>query len=277
MLFRSVDPELVRVMQGRAIQIAADFNSQGVANLMWALAKLGVVPRGELAGAMIGRAIEIEATFRPQGVANLMWACTCFDLSAIEATPVLFDRMAARSLHLNSSSNPADHFNEADLSQIGQWLLSCRIDASLKGRLTECLQVTDLKMEMGQACRAALPFSLEAAAGSRLQVCEIFLPASTGAANRRNNSRHASPSDGQWVAPMLAGKTISRTCKRLVFSLGGFHDPTCLKLLDCPHRVSRRHARDHCNTAEIGSRDTLRLYCAPLLLVMFCHRQCVSP
>ncbi|KAJ1478585.1 RAP domain-containing protein [Baffinella frigidus] len=162
-----VGPQLAEVMQDRAIEIASDFNSQGVSNLMWAFMTLGVVVRGELLEAILGRAIEIAADFKPQEVANLVRACTCFDLSAFKSTPAFFDSMAARLFNLMGSQNPADQFTAVHKSQLHQWFLSCRIDDSLRGRVPESVML--LIETLGEECRAALPYSGNGSSESRLQ------------------------------------------------------------------------------------------------------------
>ena len=71
-----MDPgaELATVMSRRAVESAGEFKPQEVANLMWALATLGVDPGAELATAMSRRAVASAGEFKPQEVANLMWA-----------------------------------------------------------------------------------------------------------------------------------------------------------------------------------------------------------
>ncbi len=62
---------------------AGEFKPQDVANLMWALATLGVDPGAELATAMSRRAVASAGEFNQQEVANLMWALavlSCEDL-----------------------------------------------------------------------------------------------------------------------------------------------------------------------------------------------------
>ena len=62
----------------RASVTVDSFKPQNVANLMWALATLGVEPGAELATAMSRRAVAIAGEFNLQDVANLMWALAVF-------------------------------------------------------------------------------------------------------------------------------------------------------------------------------------------------------
>ena len=65
--------ELVTVMSRRAVASAGEFKPQNVSNLMWALATLGVEPGADLAMAMSRQAVAIAGEFTPQDVSNLLW------------------------------------------------------------------------------------------------------------------------------------------------------------------------------------------------------------
>ena len=64
----------ISALIARASETVGDFKPQEVANLMWALATLGVDPGAELATAMSRRAVASAGEFKQQDVANLMWA-----------------------------------------------------------------------------------------------------------------------------------------------------------------------------------------------------------
>ena len=66
--------QTIPALLARASVTVDRFKPQGLATLMWALAKLGVEPEPELATAMSRRAVASAGEFKPQGVANLMWA-----------------------------------------------------------------------------------------------------------------------------------------------------------------------------------------------------------
>ncbi len=57
-------------MSRQAVTSAGEFKPQNVANLMWALATLGVDPGAELATSMSRRAVASAGEFKPQGVAT---------------------------------------------------------------------------------------------------------------------------------------------------------------------------------------------------------------
>ena len=71
-----VEPEreLVGALAGRARATAETFNSQAVANTLWAFAKMGVEPERELVGALAERAYATVGEFVPVGVSMLLWA-----------------------------------------------------------------------------------------------------------------------------------------------------------------------------------------------------------
>ena len=66
--------QAIPALLARASVTVDSFKPQEVANLMWALATLGVEPGAELVTAMSRRAVASAGEFKPQNVANLMWA-----------------------------------------------------------------------------------------------------------------------------------------------------------------------------------------------------------
>ncbi|KAJ1485284.1 hypothetical protein T484DRAFT_1794221, partial [Baffinella frigidus] len=76
------DAGLAEAMQGQAMATAGDFTPQGVANFMWGLAKMGIKPNAGLVEAMQGRATATAGDFKPQEVANLMWALATMGIEA---------------------------------------------------------------------------------------------------------------------------------------------------------------------------------------------------
>jgi hypothetical protein len=62
------------LLEGRAEAISGEFNSQNVANTLWAYATMGRQPGERLMGMLEGRAEAISGEFKPQAVANTLWA-----------------------------------------------------------------------------------------------------------------------------------------------------------------------------------------------------------
>ncbi|KAJ1478587.1 hypothetical protein T484DRAFT_1817030 [Baffinella frigidus] len=112
------DDELVQQLASRSLEVLrtqpGSFNSQGVANTMWALGKLGAKVDQELAKAMQRRAIEIAATFNSQGVSNLVWALATLE---VEVDPQLVTVMQDRAIGI------VDKFNSQDISNL-VWALA---------------------------------------------------------------------------------------------------------------------------------------------------------
>ena len=54
--------------------VAGTFNAQGVANTLWAYARMGQEPGAGLMGELEGRAEAVAGTLTAQGVANTLWA-----------------------------------------------------------------------------------------------------------------------------------------------------------------------------------------------------------
>jgi hypothetical protein len=66
-------PELER----RAEAISGEFNSQNVANTLWAFATMGTKPGKRMMGQLERRAETISGEFNSQEVANTLWAFAC--------------------------------------------------------------------------------------------------------------------------------------------------------------------------------------------------------
>jgi len=64
----------MRALEGGARRLAGRFQAQGVANTLWAYAKMGREPGEELMRALEGRAEATAESFGAQGVANTLWA-----------------------------------------------------------------------------------------------------------------------------------------------------------------------------------------------------------
>jgi hypothetical protein len=64
-------------LEGRAEAISGEFNSQAVANTLWAFATMGRKPGERLMGKLEGRAEAISGEFNMQHVANTLWSM-CF-------------------------------------------------------------------------------------------------------------------------------------------------------------------------------------------------------
>jgi hypothetical protein len=72
--YRAWDRTLVPELEGRAEALAGTFNTQNVANTMWANATMGRKPGEGLMRALEGRAEALAGTFNAQNVANTLWA-----------------------------------------------------------------------------------------------------------------------------------------------------------------------------------------------------------
>jgi hypothetical protein len=48
---------------------------QGISNMMWGCASMGVAPGADLVARVDQRAVEIMGQFNPQELSNLVWAC----------------------------------------------------------------------------------------------------------------------------------------------------------------------------------------------------------
>ena len=91
--------QAILALLARASVTVDSFKPQNVANLMWALATLGVEPGAELATAMSRRAVASAGEFKPQEVANLMWALATLGVDPGAELATAMSRRAVASAH----------------------------------------------------------------------------------------------------------------------------------------------------------------------------------
>jgi hypothetical protein len=65
-------------LERRAEAISGEFNSQDIANTLWAFATTGTKPGERLMGQLERRAEAISGEFNSQEVANTLWAISFF-------------------------------------------------------------------------------------------------------------------------------------------------------------------------------------------------------
>ncbi len=65
-------------LERRAEAISVEFNSQDVANTLWAFATMGTKPGERMMGQLERRAEAISGEFNSQEVANTLWAISFF-------------------------------------------------------------------------------------------------------------------------------------------------------------------------------------------------------
>jgi hypothetical protein len=72
--YTPTNPLVLEALEGRAEAVAGTFNSQAVANTLWAYATMRREPKEGLMRALEGRAEALVGTFEAQNVANTLWA-----------------------------------------------------------------------------------------------------------------------------------------------------------------------------------------------------------
>ena len=132
------DDELVGKLMARALATARDFNPQGVANFVWALATMGTEADPRLLEAMQGRATATARDFNPQDVANFVWALATM---GVKADPRLLEAMQARATATASDFKPQEVANFV-------WALATmgvkadpRLLEAMQGRATATAQI----------------------------------------------------------------------------------------------------------------------------------------
>lgn len=75
----SPDDKLVQAMTEEAMAKSRDFQTLGVAHMLWAFAKLGLSPGGRLAQAMTLEAVTKSGDLNAQQICNTLWAYAVLD------------------------------------------------------------------------------------------------------------------------------------------------------------------------------------------------------
>ena len=129
--------QAIPALLARASVTVDSFKPQEVANLMWALATLGVEPGAELATAMSRRAVASAGEFKLQDVANLMWffaVTSCEDQAVCTLWEVAMSHLvAALGQHPRFSPGSDDPFKATELRQLHQAQLCVELEGLLPG------------------------------------------------------------------------------------------------------------------------------------------------
>jgi hypothetical protein len=136
--------QMMGQLERRAEAISGEFNSQAVANKLWAFATMGTKPGEQMMGQLERRAEAISGEFKPQDIANTLWAMCFFCIH--------FDLFLRFCFSLCSS--PSIYFeDEKHLCQLHQVFISCDMINGLHADLSVSVQT--LKEKLGPSCQAA--------------------------------------------------------------------------------------------------------------------------
>jgi len=153
------------MLEGRAEEVAGTFNSQGVANTLWAFATMGRKPGERVMGMLEGRVEEMAGTFNSQDVANTLWS-TCF--LCIHSPAVLVRTFHALAPHMVVLSGTGQFTQVVDLCQLHQFFLSCSLEEALGADVAG--RMLALKDALGPACQAAFAAAPSDPSASQQQV-----------------------------------------------------------------------------------------------------------
>jgi len=156
---------LMRELEGRAEALAGTFKAQNVSNTLWAYATMGRAPGAGLMRELEGRAEALACTFNAQDVANTLWAAGVFSL--------LLDlgqgwRWVHKVVQRLVSLGEAVCFNAANLSQIHQFLLCCRVEPRLR------MEAINDMWALKETCREAFECTKSAPSAMQQQVSETL-------------------------------------------------------------------------------------------------------
>jgi hypothetical protein len=158
-------------LERRAEAISGEFNSQEVANTLWAFATMGTKPGDRMMGQLERRAEAISGEFNSQEVANTLWSM-CFFC----ATETCMQKCSLVSSLVSAASRLGSHFfaglNTQQLCQVHQFFITCGIVESLGLRLPASIYA--LKDGLGAACKAAFLAAPAQPSASQQQVSDTL-------------------------------------------------------------------------------------------------------
>jgi hypothetical protein len=160
----------MRGLEGRAEAVAGTFNAQEVANTLWAYATMGRVPGAGLMRGLEGRGKAVADTFNAQAVANTLWAACVFSTLNASQDARTWVQVVAQQL---VSHGRSACFNTADLGQLHQFFVWCRVEEKLGGEWYR--QVLNDVPALPDACRLAFVRAETAPSASQRQVSETLV------------------------------------------------------------------------------------------------------
>ena len=161
---REPGEDLMRGLEGRTESLAGTFNEQEVANTLWVYATMWREPGEGLMRGLEGRAEALAGTFTAQHVANTLWsACVFALLGASDSELRWVNTVVQRLVSLDEAS-----FNSADLRQLHQFFLSCSVEKRLAVEA-----IKDMR-SLKETCRLAFEGAKTAPSATQQQVSETL-------------------------------------------------------------------------------------------------------
>ena len=151
-------------LERRAEAISGEFNSQNVANTLWAYATMGTKPGNLMMEKLERRVEEISGEFKPQEVASLMWAISFF---------VIQFNLSTRLYHALSFSFPSMAFDDQKtFRQFHQFFMSCDMIEGMNAHLS--VSLITLKVNLGRLCQDAFTLASLHPSVSQQQVSDTM-------------------------------------------------------------------------------------------------------
>ena len=147
-------------LERRAEAISGEFNSQNVANTLWAFATMGTKPGERMMVQLERRAEAISVDFNLQDISNTLWALCFFCLH--------FGLDLWFCSFLSCSLPSIDLDDQMHLSQMHQVFMLCDMIGGLS------VSVQTLKEKLGSSCKAAFSRRPAQASASQQQVSDTL-------------------------------------------------------------------------------------------------------
>jgi hypothetical protein len=148
---RKPGERMMGLLEGRAEVMSGDFNSQNVANTLWAFWTLGTKPGERMMGLLEQRAEVISVDFNSQEVAITLWSMCFLRMHRSVVQCDLISSLVSAASRLGSKF--CSGLNMQQLRQVHQFFITCDMEESLSMRLPASIYA--LKANHGPACKAA--------------------------------------------------------------------------------------------------------------------------
>eukprot|EP00548_Thalassiothrix_antarctica_P016315 CAMPEP_0194197022 /NCGR_PEP_ID=MMETSP0154-20130528/76982_1 /TAXON_ID=1049557 /ORGANISM="Thalassiothrix antarctica, Strain L6-D1" /LENGTH=300 /DNA_ID=CAMNT_0038921663 /DNA_START=147 /DNA_END=1046 /DNA_ORIENTATION=+ len=132
-------PKLFDSILIKAMENLDTFNSQAVANTVWAYASIGYKIDSIKLDAFVSKAASVLDEFKVQGIINLLWSLAVFDFKDVDAVDPLFSKITNDYNSLAYDEDDYRKLSKEELSQLHQVSLwynkECKKDSLLPAKL----------------------------------------------------------------------------------------------------------------------------------------------
>ncbi len=166
-------------LEGRAEALSGDFNSQAVANTLWAYATMGRKPGERMMGQLEGRAEAISRDFIAQAVTNILWSFFFFGLHLPFVHCYFLSSLVLVASRRGSLFLAG--LNRLDICQVHQFFITCDIEEGLGMRLPASIcQGSSSRMRVKLECEFMLGNAIDERTCYQLSIKSLLISYQVG-------------------------------------------------------------------------------------------------